>query len=398
MPPLCDDDLVITQHTVEGLKDIPITYWKYTPSVLDDTKHPILAVNGGPGLPHNYLRPARNLACDGRQVVLYDQAGTGASQFDLEWAAADDADDEARLVQKYPELFTLEYYALVELPAVLRDLGWTRYHILGESWGTQIAFHFAAHGQDISGLQSLMMNAPIADNHRFIDYQWDPVDGTLGTLPTYLQEQLMSFNETRDFENGEFLQLQEVVEDMFNARIGVVVDCWLDTEEAGISSMSYDALTGVTDIFYPNVGVNMKGWTVLDKLHRLRNVPVQLNHGQYDMVRPRLVAETAQALMQVECHLLPRAAHSILLDSPVEVYGYMQDFLVRVERGDNNFDRSSCFPVLKAQQSESMVAVMLTGVAVLLGAFLAGARFGRRQNQPSRHGYEEIKAASVEME
>jgi hypothetical protein len=75
-----------------------------------------------------------------------------------------------------------------------------------------------------------MMNAPIADNHRFIDYQWDPVNGTLGTLPTYLQEQLMSFNETRDFENEEFLQLQEVVEDMFNARNGVVVDCWLDTE------------------------------------------------------------------------------------------------------------------------------------------------------------------------
>jgi hypothetical protein len=123
----------------------------------------------------------------------------------------------------------------------------------------------------------------------------------------------------------------------------------------------------------------MKGWTVLDKLHRLRNVPVQLNHGQYDMVRPRPVAETAQVLMQVECHLLPRAAHSILLDSPVEVYGYMQDFLVLVEQGDNNIDRSSCFPVLQAQQSEFMVAV-------LLGAFLAGARFGRRQNQPSRHG------------
>ncbi|KAL3893619.1 MAG: hypothetical protein SGARI_008055, partial [Bacillariaceae sp.] len=110
----------------------------------------------------------------------------------------------------------------------------------------------------------------------------------------------------------------------------------------------------------------MKGWTVLPKLHHLNNIPVQLNHGQYDMVRPLLIADTAAELKQVECHLLPHAAHSVLLDSPIEAYGYMQDFLIRVENGDRKFDSSGCFPTPEAQGSApSIAAIVVTGVVAV---------------------------------
>jgi L-proline amide hydrolase len=430
VPPLCDDTLTVTQGQVETLRGVLVTYWRYTPRVLHDHKYPIIGINGGPGLGHNYMKPTRNLACDGREIVLYDQAGTGASRIKREYEDNVDIDDI--VTRQYPELLTLDYYAKAELPAILNHLKWSQYHILAESWGTQIAFQFAAHYDHQQtppkGLLSLLLNAPIADNHKFIEYQWDPVDGSVGTLPAYTVQQLLQFNETQDFDNEEFMELEDSVMDTFNARIGVTVDCWLETEAAGISSINYDRLTGVSDIFYPAADVDLKGWSVLPDLVKLQDrVPVQLNHGLYDMVRPRLIADTAAALggNAVECHLLPRAAHSVLLDSPMEVYGYIRDFLFRVEEAHRHkqefvTDGTSCFYSFNNHDEESLIAAntinmgmannhnnnnnnnsntttgsSFTGMASTLivcvvVAFVFGVRVGMKRNKKFTHGYEQL--------
>jgi pimeloyl-ACP methyl ester carboxylesterase len=291
VPPVCDDNLVVTTGSVETLRGLRVHYWRYTytPSIPpssstknetpsstntmdnikeDSKKYPILVINGGPGLPHNYVKPTRNLACDWREVVMYDQLGSGASQIPIKRHQRDTA------AELFPELFIIEYYAEIELPALIEALGWTKYHILGSSWGTQIAFQFAvasssldtnrSNNKSSSKLQSLILNAPIADNQKFIDYQWDPVDGSVGTLPIYIQERLQHFNDTRDFGNDEFqFLLQNLVMRNFNARLGVLVDCWTETEEAGISTLDLDLMTGATDIFHPNANVTLRGWSVL---------------------------------------------------------------------------------------------------------------------------------------
>jgi len=160
VPPLCDDTLTVTTGTVETLPGLMVTYWKYTPADQDRSKFPIVVINGGPGLPHNFMKPLRNFACDGREVVMYDQAGTGWSQLSKHQEKKD----------AYPELFDIQYYAETELPALLDELGWKRYHVLASSWGTQIAFQYAVtmEGRGHGGIESLILNAPIADNHKFI--------------------------------------------------------------------------------------------------------------------------------------------------------------------------------------------------------------------------------------
>ena len=41
---------------------------------------PLLCLQGGPGLPHNYLRPIRHIATShGIPVIMYDQLGSGKS-------------------------------------------------------------------------------------------------------------------------------------------------------------------------------------------------------------------------------------------------------------------------------------------------------------------------------
>ena len=187
VPPLCDADLTVTTGRVHTLRDLSTHYWRYTPRRQLNNEHkkfPIIVVNGGPGLPHNFAKPLRNLACDGREVILYDQAATGQSALPPDTSATDD----------YPEILELSFYAETELPKLIQHFGFPNYHVLGSSWGTEVAFQFAvtaAAKLQEQKLQSLILNAPISDNRRFVRYQWDPVTGSVGTLPTFIQERLL---------------------------------------------------------------------------------------------------------------------------------------------------------------------------------------------------------------
>ena len=409
-PPLCDDDLTVTRGRVETLMGIFISYWRYTPSKLISTKFPILVINGGPGLSHNYVKPSRSLACDGREVVMYDQASTGESQLPP-------IDEGKTVYEVYPELFTIEYYAEIELPNLLLELGWVDYHVLGTSWGTQVAFQFAvsttpksnviARNSNTEGLKSLILAAPIADNHKFVEYQWDPEYGSLVTLPTYIQERLNHFNRTRDFDHEEFEVLENVVNSNFNAHLGVAVDCWLETEAAGISTLDLDRMMGRTDIFYPNFNVTLKNWTVLPQLHKFGDtLPIQLNYGKYDMVRPPLIADTANAIggSMVECHLYRRAAHAMMLDEPHAVYQNIMDFLIHVEDTTTSFHSNGTCPgvISRPTTSSNMVGhvamdhhfflMVLFFLGSLLFAFKLGMWAGTRQTA-ERRGYELVGEA-----
>jgi pimeloyl-ACP methyl ester carboxylesterase len=405
-PPLCDDELTITRGRVETLTGIFISYWRYTPNKLISTKFPIVVINGGPGLPHNYVEPSRSLAGDGREVVMYDQASTGESQLTP-------IDEGKTVYEVYPELFTIEYYAEIELPNLLLELGWMDYHVLGTSWGTQVAFQFAvptaptndsiARNSNNEGLKSLILAAPIADNHKFVEYQWNPEYGSLVTLPTYIQERLNHFNRTRDFDSEEFEVLENIVNSNFNARLGIAVE----TEAAGISTLDLDRMMGRTDMFYPKFNVTLKNRTVLPQLHKFGDIlPIQLNYGKYDMVRPPLIADTANAIggSMVEYHLYRRAAHAMMLDEPHGIYQNIMDFLIRVEDTTTSFHSNRACPsvISRPTTSSNMVGhaamdyhlflMVLFFLGSLLLAFKLGMWAGTKQNA-ERKGYEMVGEA-----
>ena len=86
----------------------------------------LFCVNGGPGLPCDYLRDSHSwLADKGYRVVAFDQLGTGKS---------DRPDDEA--------LWTIERY-VEETETVRTALGLGPVHYLGQSWGTWLGQEWA---------------------------------------------------------------------------------------------------------------------------------------------------------------------------------------------------------------------------------------------------------------
>ena len=108
-----------------------------------DGKLPLLVVNGGPGCPHDYLQDLASLADEsGRPVVFYDQLGCGRS---------DHPDD--------PALWVMDTF-VEEVAAVREALGLDRVHLLGHSWGTQVALEYVL-GRP-AGLVSLVLASPLA--------------------------------------------------------------------------------------------------------------------------------------------------------------------------------------------------------------------------------------------
>ena len=84
---------------------------------------PLLAIHGGPGLPHNYLRSLERLA-DEREVIFWDQLGCGNS------ACPSNTD-----------LWTIER-SVAEVSAVVAGLGLNGFHIFGNSWGGMLALQY----------------------------------------------------------------------------------------------------------------------------------------------------------------------------------------------------------------------------------------------------------------
>src|ERR1700733_5581484 len=107
---------------------------------------PLLAVHGGPGLPHNYISSLERLA-DEREVIFWDQLGCGNSERPSD-----------------PRLWTMDR-SVAEMEAVVKELGLNRFHIFGNSWGGMLAQQYAL--DTTSGAASLTISNSIASIPQF---------------------------------------------------------------------------------------------------------------------------------------------------------------------------------------------------------------------------------------
>ncbi|MDE2483069.1 MAG: alpha/beta fold hydrolase [bacterium] len=128
VPPVVPPSGYVSTH------DVRLAYWRYgAPS----NATPVIAVNGGPGLSHIYmmqndvwLRIARE-----REVVLYDQRGTGRSTTIRSGASQSMAAQVA------------------DLDALRAHLGFAKFDLVGDSFGGMIAIAYAAaHPEHVAKL------------------------------------------------------------------------------------------------------------------------------------------------------------------------------------------------------------------------------------------------------
>lgn len=86
---------------------------------------PIIVVHGGPNLTHDYLLPHMAKLAEGRLVIFYDQRGSGKSCSEIS-----------------VETMTMDIFAN-DIEAIRNHFGFKKVSILGHSWGSFVAMHYA---------------------------------------------------------------------------------------------------------------------------------------------------------------------------------------------------------------------------------------------------------------
>lgn len=263
---------------------------------------PLLALHGGPGLPHDYLQPLEELA-DERPVVFYDQLGCGASDWPEDLS-----------------LYSLPRF-VEELRLVRQELGLERLHLLGQSWGALLAVEYCLEERP-AGLASLVLSAPCLDARRFAEDQ----RAHLRNMPESVRQAITRAEAAGDFEAAEY---QEAIM-AFYAKHVCLLDPWPECLNRAIEKMNmavYGHMWGPSEFTCTGT---LKQYGRVDELGQLR-APVLITCGRHDEATPATCAEYQARIPGAELRVFENASHSHHLEQTEEFLAELRCFLRRTE-------------------------------------------------------------------
>jgi proline iminopeptidase len=261
----------------------------------------ILLLNGGPGLPCDYLREAHSFLADhGFRVVTFDQLGTGRS---------DRPTDES--------LWTIaRYVEEVETVRTALDLG--RVHLLGHSWGGWLAIDYALHHGD--KLKTLLLEDTVADMPHSIA-ELNRLRGALGSETVAM---MLRHEADGTIDHPEYQAAITILNYRHVCRLAewpAPVKRSLDDWNMG----PYGTMQGPNEFLYTG---NLKDWNRVPELHRI-TVPVLITCGQHDELTPACAARMRQHLPNAELKVFPNSSHMPFYEEPQAYYPALLDFLGR---------------------------------------------------------------------
>ncbi|CAN1599366.1 proline iminopeptidase-family hydrolase [Pseudomonas mediterranea] len=262
----------------------------------------LLCLNGGPGLPCDYLRDAHGWLKDkGIRVVAFDQLGTGAS---------DRPDDDS--------LWNItRYVAEVEQVRQALDLG--RVHMLGHSWGGWLAIEYAIHHPQ--SLKSLILENTVGDIPHLTG-ELERLRGALGSETVAMMQRYEALG------NLDHPQYQAAIT-LLNHRHVCRLDEWPAPVKRSLNDWNmgpYTTMQGPNEFLY--IG-NLKDWNRLEQMREFR-MPVLITTGQHDELTPACALRMKLALHeQAELHVFPNSSHMPFYEEPQAYFPVLLDFLQR---------------------------------------------------------------------
>ena len=259
----------------------------------------VFLLNGGPGLPCDYLRnPHLRLADDGWRVVTYDQLGCGAS---------DKPND--------PALWEIGRY-VEEVETVRRALDLGQVHLLGHSWGGWLSIEY---GITYPGNLKTMI-----------------LENTCGDMP-HLQTELNRMREALGPETVAMMQRHEAQGTLDHPEYEAAITilnyrhvCRLDEWPASIHRSLddwnmdvYGAMQGPNEFLY--VG-NLKDWCRLDEMAAI-TCPVLITTGLHDEIGPPCAMRMHRALPSSEVKVFKNSSHMPFYEEPAPYFATLTDFL-----------------------------------------------------------------------
>ena len=264
-------------------------------------KTAVIAVHGGPGVPHDYLLPLTALSWE-RRVILYDQLDVGKS---------DKPGD--------PKNWTVERF-VSEIDALRKTLGLETIHLFGNSWGGTIAAEYAIGRPQ--GLSSLTLSGPLLSTSRWIADN----DDYIRALSHEAQEALArSGGRGADHDPKVAMAVAE-----YNRRHLCRIDPWPDFLENamnGTNTTVYNTMWGPTEFICTGT---LQRYDCTSRLSHIQ-APTLVICGQYDESAPSSCHEFSKLIPGAQLGVIPNASHLPFIERPDPFMVILRTFLKECE-------------------------------------------------------------------
>jgi L-proline amide hydrolase len=265
---------------------------------------PLLALHGGPGVPHDYLESMAALADTGRRVIFYDQLGCGNSDH-----------------PHNPSLWTVDLF-VAEVAAVRAALGLERVHLLGQSWGGMLAMEYAL--TQPAGLASLLIESSPASMR-----QWVAEANKLReALPAEIQVTLLRHEEAGTTADPAYEEAMGV----FYARHVCRLDPMPDYVARSFAKLVadpevYHTMNGPSEF---HVVGTLRDWDITARLGEIR-VPTLVLSGRHDEATPAIAATVREGIPGAEGVIFEESSHMCHAEEPERFREVVTAFLERIE-------------------------------------------------------------------
>ncbi len=261
----------------------------------------VFCLNGGPGLPCDYLRDAHGFLADlGYRVVAFDQLGCGAS---------DRPDD--------PDLWSITRY-VAETEAVRHALGVERVHLLWHSWGGWLAIEYALTHP--GALRTLILENTAAD----LPHLMAEMHRLRSALGAETVEMMLAHEAAGTFDHPEYAAAVTLLNHRHVCRLAE----WPAPVMRSLGDWNmapYRAMQGPNEFLY--IG-NLKDWNRVPDLHRI-TVPALITVGRHDDITPACALRMKQHLPDAEVAVFANASHMPFYEQPEDYREALMGFLER---------------------------------------------------------------------
>jgi proline iminopeptidase len=281
--------------------DVEVDGYKVVAYSFGTGKEVVFCVNGGPGLPCDYLREAHSCLMDyGFRVVAFDQLGTGAS---------DRPTDST--------LWTMKRY-VQETERVRNALKLGQIHLLGHSWGGWLSIEYALTFPH--ALRSLILSSTVADIPQ-LRVELDRLRAALGSDTMAMMQR---YEAEGRFDHPEYLGAITVL----NYRHVCRLSDWPAPVRRSVNDWNmgpYGTMQGPNEFLY--IG-NLRNWSRLADIHEIK-VPTLITVGQYDEQTPACALQMKLEMPHAVVQVFPNSSHVPFYEEPHLYYPALLKFLTQ---------------------------------------------------------------------
>lgn len=247
-------------------------------------------------------------------MILYDQLGAGKSD----------------RINK-PSLWTVELY-VEELGEIRRTLGLEGIHILGHSWGGQLALEYALTQPE--GLASLVLADTLASAP-----QWaKEARKLIRALPLEVQQTIQEHESAGTIDSPEYQEACRI----FSCRhAGGHIDPKPDWVKRAFEKLEnnevYLTMWGPSEFC---VSGTLKDWDITDRLGEI-HVPALVLCGRDDEATPTLAETIHRGIPNSELVIFEHSAHFPHIEETERYLQVLEAFLSRVEINSDLYTHST---------------------------------------------------------